>query len=109
DAAHNPDSAAALVDSFHSLWPGVRPQMVFGVLGDKDRLAMMEALLPMAETVHVCAPASDRAVPAEQLAGEARGHARDVRAHPTVEAALAAARAGAGARGVVLVCGSIFL
>lgn len=109
DGAHNPDGAAALADSFPSLWPGVRPQLVFGVLGDKARHGMMEALLPLAARVHLCTPDSPRAVPAASLAEEARGHAREVEVHATVEAALDAARAAAGAAGVVLVCGSLYL
>ncbi|WP_373046363.1 bifunctional folylpolyglutamate synthase/dihydrofolate synthase [Vulgatibacter sp.] len=109
DGAHNPDAAAALADGFVHLWPGIRPQLVFGVLADKERAAMMEPLLPLAEAVHLCTPASSRSVPAAQLLPEAAGHARSVQAHGSVAAALEAARHAAGPKGVVLVCGSLYL
>ncbi len=109
DGAHNPDGAAALADSFSSLWPGVRPQIVFGVLGDKERAAMMVAILPLGAAVHLCAPFSSRAVDVEALREEASGYVREVRAHASVADALAAARAEAGPSGVVLVCGSLYL
>ena len=45
----------------------------------------------------------------EQLRAEAGGHVRDVHAHGSVAGALSAARAAAGAQGVVLVFGSLYL
>lgn len=109
DGAHNPDGARALVEAFRSCWPGVRPRLVFGVLGDKERGPMMEALLPLAAKVHLCTPDSPRAVPAEALLGEAKRFAAAVEVHGSTAQALAAARGEAGANGVVLVCGSLFL
>lgn len=109
DGAHNPDGAAVLADSFTSLWPGVRPQIVFGVLGDKERHAMMESVLPIGAAVHLCAPPSSRAVDVETLRREALGFVREVQVHGSVAEALAAARGAAGSQGVVLVCGSLYL
>jgi len=109
DGAHNPDGAAVLVDGFTGLWPRVRPQIVFGVLADKERAAMMEAVLPLGAAVHLCAPPSPRSVDVETLRREAAAFAREVHAHGSVSAALDAARAAAGPQGVVLVCGSLYL
>ena len=110
DGAHNVDGARALADAFVHLWPGVRPALVLGVLADKDRLEMMEALLPLAGSVHACPPASPRAVPADALAAEARGIvSAPVTSHTSAAGALEAARAAAGGAGVVLVAGSLYL
>jgi len=112
DGAHNPDGAVALAASFASCWPGVRPQLVFGVLGDKDRLPMMRALFPLAAGVHLCAPPSPRAVPPEAVAEEAR---RDglggipIERCEDVGSAVRAARVAAGRDGAVLICGSLYL
>ncbi|HWV37662.1 MAG TPA: folylpolyglutamate synthase/dihydrofolate synthase family protein [Vulgatibacter sp.] len=112
DGAHNPDGALALASSFESAWPGVRPRLVFGVLGDKERLAMMRALFPLASGVHLCAPPSSRAVPPALVADEARraglGGA-PIECHPSVEDAVEAARGAAGRGGAVLICGSLYL
>jgi len=112
DGAHNPDGAAALASSFAACWPGVRPQLVFGVLGDKERLAMMEALFPLAAGIHLCPPPSPRAVPPAVVADEAGSAAlagTPIQVHPDVDGAIAAARAAAGPDGAVLICGSLYL
>ncbi len=110
DGAHNVDGARALVDAFVHLWPATRPVLVFGVLAEKDRHEMMEALLPLARSVHLCAPQSPRAVAAAVLAQEARGISEaPATAHATIEGALAAAMAEAGPAGLVLVAGSLYL
>lgn len=109
DGAHNPDGAEALAASLKSLWPGMRPQLVFGVLSDKDRRAILEAIVPLAAEVHLCPLPSDRAVPVEAVASEATALGGTVHVHASVEAALDAARASAGAEGAVLVCGSLYL
>ncbi len=109
DGAHNPDGAAALARAFPRLWPGRRPELVFGVLGEKDRLPMMQALFPLAARVHLCAPASPRAIPPEILAREGEAIGPPLVAHPSVDDALRSALTAAGAEGRVLVCGSLYL
>lgn len=112
DGAHNPAGARALAASFPGLFPGKAPQIVFGMLADKDRRGVMEALLPLGGGIHVCAPHSPRAVPAPTLAGEVRGRVPatvDVRIHGSVAAAVEAARQAAGPDGAVLICGSLYL
>lgn len=112
DGAHNPDGAIALASSFATCWPDVRPQLVFGVLDDKDRLPMMRALFPVAAGVHLVAPPSPRAVPPGAVAEEAR---RDglggipIERCRDVGEAIAAAREAAGRDGAVLICGSLYL
>lgn len=105
DGAHNPDGARALAAAWRELWPDRRPHLVFGVMADKDRVPMLSALLPLAETVHLCAPSSSRAVPPSEIAPPGEG----VEVHGSVEAALRRALRLAGREGSVLVCGSLYL
>jgi dihydrofolate synthase/folylpolyglutamate synthase len=110
DGAHNPDGARVLAAAFRSTWPDARPEVVFGVLGDKDRRDMLRTLAPLFGRVHVCAPSTPRAVPAEALAAEVRGATGgEAIAHPSVTRAVETALARAGADGTVLVCGSLYL
>lgn len=111
DGAHNPEAAQALAREFRALWPGRSPHLVFGVVAEKDRRPMMEALFPLARAVHLAPPAIDRAVAPEAVAAEAArlGGPVEVSLHGGVAEALEAARAGAGADGAVLVCGSLFV
>jgi dihydrofolate synthase/folylpolyglutamate synthase len=110
DGAHNPDGAHVLAAALRELWPGERPQIVFGVLGDKDRREIIRTLAPLGAAFHVCAPPSPRAVPAAEVAGELRrASGVEAVAHPSVEGAIEAARARAGSHGTVLICGSLYL
>jgi dihydrofolate synthase / folylpolyglutamate synthase len=106
DAAHNPDGAAALARAL----AGERARcLVFGALADKPWQEMLDALAPLAERrVYVAPPvfaglaraATDPAIFAARHAGETAA---------SVPAAVERARELAGAEGLVVLCGSIFL
>ena len=98
DGAHNPHAARALARAIPALLGGRPFGLVFGALRDKDVRAMLEALGPLARSVHYCAPDSPRAFPPEELARIYPG-----RVHASVAAALAAASAPA------VCCGSLYL
>lgn len=112
DGAHNPAGARALAQALAGEWQGIRPRIVFGMLSDKDRAGVMEAILPLGAAIHVCTPESPRAVPARKLAEEAEvllGGRVPVHCHGRVAEALEAARTEAGPDGAVLICGSLYL
>jgi dihydrofolate synthase/folylpolyglutamate synthase len=104
DGAHNPHAAAALARSLPALLAGRRMHLVFGALQDKDAGAMLRELAPLAASVHYCAPPSPRAVQPAELARLLRGTT-----YSSPAAALEAARREAGAGGVVVCCGSLYL
>lgn len=109
DGAHNPGGAeilrAALAERF-----GARPvHLVFGVLADKDHSAIRALLFPGCASIHLCPVPSPRSLaPAESLP-QARAACSKVAVHPSVEAALEAALAGAASGDVVVCAGSLFL
>jgi dihydrofolate synthase/folylpolyglutamate synthase len=120
DGAHNVHAAHALARAL----PGVvgrRPvQLVFAAMEDKDHAGMLRELVPLAAALHLCAVESPRAARPEELAAIARRLGADACAvHPTVAAALAAARSAAVGLspsaleekrdGAVVCCGSLYL
>ena len=109
DGAHNPAGMAAMVASLPAELSGRRPVAVISVLGDKDAAAMVGALRGVAASVVATRSSHPRAVPAEDLAELAATFGIAARAVPDPHAALAAAREAAGAEGVVLVAGSLYL
>ncbi|MBM3269800.1 MAG: bifunctional folylpolyglutamate synthase/dihydrofolate synthase [Candidatus Sericytochromatia bacterium] len=106
DGAHNPAGAAELAVSVRRHFPGEEPVVVFGALRGKPGSQMVRQLAPLARTMVLTAPPSDRALaPAELAAGLKHD---DLRIVPEPRAALAEAAKAAGER-IVLVCGSLYL
>lgn len=104
DVAHNPPAAAAL--AAHLAAVGARPRYVLGVLARKDLAGIVAALGARAGPLHACAPDVPEArSPADLVAawpGPVAGR------HPSVAAALAAARGAAAEGETVVVTGSHF-
>jgi folylpolyglutamate synthase/dihydropteroate synthase len=74
--------------------------LVVAAMEDKDHVALLGPLVPLARTLHFCAANSPRAADPRALA--AASGRPDARVHPSVAAALEACRAAAGSEGVVL-------
>lgn len=113
DAAHNPDSAAAVVRTLNNgLWSERPKVLVFGASRDKDVEKMLTILLPAFDHVvltHIgISPRSY--LPAELGALSAcRAQSAKVETAETATAALEVARGVAGSSGLVCVTGSVFL
>ncbi|MFP5450641.1 MAG: glutamate ligase domain-containing protein, partial [Thermoleophilia bacterium] len=82
---------------------------VVSVLADKDAEAMMAALAPHLDVVVATGSHHPRALPAPDLARWARAAGLDASAEPDPVAALERARELAGAAGLVVVAGSLYL
>jgi dihydrofolate synthase / folylpolyglutamate synthase len=108
DAAHNPAGAQALADHLRRRgWTDVT--LVFGAMADKDVAGMLDPLLPLSARLICVAAPTPRAMPAEALAGLARGRAaRALRIEAMPDPAAALREAVTTDRPVV-VAGSIFL
>jgi dihydrofolate synthase/folylpolyglutamate synthase len=111
DGAHNAAGIAALVESLPAFLAGRPLVAVVSVLDDKDARPMLESLLALCAGVVFTASAHPRALaPATlaALAGDLPAHVA-ARVEHDPRGALAIARELAGAAGVVLATGSIYL
>jgi dihydrofolate synthase/folylpolyglutamate synthase len=108
DVAHNPHAAERLAETLAEQARVPRTVAVTGMLRDKDAAGVFERLVPFVDAWYLCELDSPRAAPAARLAQALAGltEPRNVHLAATVPAALAAARADAGADGRVLVFGS---
>jgi len=111
DGGHNQQCAEAVAASLRRCFPGKKCAFLTGVLADKDRRGIFDALLPLAERIAVITPDSHRALPAESLCAwleEAYGFTQAV-PYATPAEALAALRRQAGPEDVICVCGSLYM
>lgn len=121
DGGHNPQGARALRDSLCDALGGVQKArgavtFVMGVLADKDYVAMIEAVAPLACAFVTYAPPNPRALPAEDLACAAReacarcsaGEGVVVKAASSPADAVFHAREVAGDDGVIVAFGSLY-
>ncbi len=110
DGAHNPVGAQALAESLPA-FAGDRPlALVISILDDKDAAEMLRALLPLCTHVLCTQCANPRALPAGTLASLASqlGFEGAV-VEPDPRSALRRAQELAGATGVALATGSLYL
>jgi dihydrofolate synthase/folylpolyglutamate synthase len=111
DGAHNASGIAALAESLPSFLAGRPLVAVLSVLDDKDAAAMLAVLLPLCAGAVFTTNANPRALsPAtlSSLAGQV-GAPAVTRVEPDPRRAVALAGQLAGAGGVVLATGSIYL
>lgn len=109
DGAHNPEGAAALVDTLSRLTPNARRICINGMMGDKDCGGVLDVLAPLFSHVITLQPSLPRALDAAELASlwQQRGVSAEATASP--EEAVSRAIALAGTDGVVVCCGSLYL
>jgi dihydrofolate synthase/folylpolyglutamate synthase len=110
DGAHNAEGVAALTESLPQLTAGRRLTAVVSILDDKDAAGMLRALLGHAEAIVFTRSRNPRALPPatlQSLCAQLGGPPCELVADP--RAALSRARELAGAGGVVLATGSIYL
>jgi dihydrofolate synthase/folylpolyglutamate synthase len=110
DGAHNAEGIVALAESLPSLTAGRRLVAVVSILDDKDAAGMLAALLPCCERVVFTRSQNPRALPPATLASlcaQLGGPPCELEREP--RRALARAQELAGAGGVVLATGSIYL
>jgi dihydrofolate synthase/folylpolyglutamate synthase len=109
DCAHNVEGAAALAAALPALAAGRRVVLVASMVRDKDAAGAIAALAPSLAAFVATRSANARALPAGELAALAASRLPVTRAVDDPREALAEARRLAGAGGLVVVAGSIFL
>ncbi len=108
DAAHNPAGAKALRDFLEEQRFAGRLILVFGVLQDKDWIAMLQELGPLARRVILTRPESDRAADPRGLV-EAERFCAKLEILEDVPEAITLARAVSERDDAVVVTGSLFI
>jgi len=109
DGAHNPSAATVLARALRTLFCYRRLHLVFGVLADKDVAGIAAKLLPLADTVWVTQPPSERALPAQRLAELCAPFGKPMQVCPSVKEALMAAAQAAQGDDLICVTGSLYL
>lgn len=109
DGAHNPDGVSTLVAALRRLFPDRRTVAVVGILKDKDVEEMVRLLAPAVGAAVCTRPLSPRAAEPERLARAFVACGRPARTVEDLREALELARKLAGVRGLVCVCGSLYL
>jgi dihydrofolate synthase/folylpolyglutamate synthase len=109
DVAHNPAGAWALRSTLSTTYEDRALTLVFGVLRDKAMSEMAEILFPLAERVIVTHANNPRSASPEEIRQAARRVAVEISEAENVAAALEEATNAAGADGLVVVTGSIYI
>ena len=68
DGAHNPHGAVALQQALREEFSGRLPALIFGAMKDKDVSAILNLLAPLGRRIIATKIASERALPANELA-----------------------------------------
>ncbi len=109
DGAHNPDAAASLADTLREAFHWDRLHLVIGMFEDKDVEAVGAILAPLADAAYVCMNSSIRAASLERVSSAMlAGGAPHPETFDDVASAVAAARAAAGERDLILITGSFY-
>jgi len=109
DVAHNPAGAWALRASLAAAYEDRPVTMVFGVMRDKAVAEVTEILFPIAEHVVLTQANNPRSAATAEIREAASRVDVDMREASEVAAALAEARRIAGAGGLVVATGSIYI
>jgi len=109
DVAHNPAGAWALRSTLSAAYGERAITLVFGVLRDKAMSEMAEILFPIAERVIVTHANNPRSASAQEIREAARRVAGEISEAENVAAALQQASRVAGADGLVVITGSIYI
>ncbi|TLX57118.1 bifunctional tetrahydrofolate synthase/dihydrofolate synthase [Stutzerimonas nosocomialis] len=108
DVGHNPHAASYLATRLAQEPLDGRRLAVFGLLGDKDLVGVVDALLPSVDAWAVAPLDSPRSRPAAQLQEELQRRGAEVESYPSVAAALEAQCERAEAADEILLFGSFY-
>lgn len=112
DVGHNPQAIAVLAQNLDQMGFYPRTHAVFGAMRDKDLRGVLQPLLPLIDSWHVCSLPIERAATAEELDTRLRellsGRDVPVHSHADPQAALAAAVAAADPSDRIVVFGSFY-
>ena len=109
DVAHNPAGAWALRSTLSNSYEDRRLIFIFGAMRDKAIAEMCEILFPMAERVIATQADNPRSATAQEISQAAHRTHAEIELSADVQSALARAKELAGANGVIVITGSIYV
>jgi dihydrofolate synthase/folylpolyglutamate synthase len=109
DVAHNPAGAWALRSTLSSVYENRRLVFVFGAMRDKAIREIAEILFPLSDRVIATPADNPRSATPQEISEAARRTGAELECAPDVSCAISKARAAAGAQGIVVVTGSIYI
>ena len=109
DVAHNPDGAWALRSTMSAVYSDRPFTLVFGAMRDKAIREVAEILFPLAEKIIVARADNPRSATAEEIREAASRISTDIEDAGNVATAVERARGLAGAEGLVVITGSIYI
>ena len=109
DGGHNPEGCRTLAAYLRDHRPRPHTILVFAAMKDKPAGAMLELLAPLMEKTVITSLPVPRAATAEELCRIASGLGIPAIGEPDPARALRRGRAAAGANGLVVVSGSLYL
>ena len=109
DVAHNPAGAWALRSALSNSYEDRRLILVFGAMRDKAIAEMCEILFPLAERVVATQADNPRSATAQEISQAAHRTHTEIELSASVPSALTRARELAGANGVIVITGSIYV
>jgi dihydrofolate synthase/folylpolyglutamate synthase len=109
DVAHNPAGAWALRSALSTYYQDRRIIFVFGAMRDKAIGEISEILFPLAESVIATCAENPRSATPEEIRDAASRTGSEIEVCRDVTSALERARRRAGADGIVVVTGSIYV
>ncbi len=109
DAAHNPSGARCLADFLAQHAQGRRVALIYGSSREKAVDEIAGLLFPQADRVILTRSKLPRALRPQTVLAVAGHHHARIETAPTLQAALDAARRGAGREDWIVIAGSIFL
>lgn len=108
DGGHNPQCAATVADNLKRYFPGKAPVLLMGVLEDKDRAGLCEAVAGLGCSFVTITPPSPRALDAQTLAKELAHYGKPTYAASSIPQGVERAMELAGEDGVVCALGSLY-
>jgi dihydrofolate synthase/folylpolyglutamate synthase len=109
DVAHNPAGAWALRSTLSACYEDRRTIFMFGAMRDKAIGEISEILFPLAERVVATCADNPRSATPDEIRDAASRMQVEIESHREVSVALERARELAGADGIVVVTGSIYV
>jgi len=108
DGAHNAQGAEILRDALDVYFPDRRRIFIFGVLRDKDYMSIIKTVIPGALIVIAVTPASERALPAEELAILIKPYCKNILVSDTIESAVKEAFKLSSESDIICAFGSLY-